>query len=61
MTHCPRTGKVTYHSKLEALQAVRKIKVRIRTSSANKRKQWEREPYRCRYCKLWHLTSTTPA
>jgi hypothetical protein len=60
MTHCPQTGKVSYESKSEALQARRKIGERIKRGRT-KRRAWERDPYLCKSCGLWHLTSTTPA
>lgn len=60
MTYCPRTGKVSYDTKGEALQARKKIKERTRRGKT-KRRNWERDPYMCRSCKKWHLTSTTPA
>lgn len=57
MNDCPATGKVAYHSKQEALQAISKISARVRRGSA-KRPWYERGAYRCKHCKLWHLTSS---
>jgi hypothetical protein len=57
MNDCAATGKVAYHTKLDALQARTKISTRVRRSRS-KRPVYEREPYRCPYCKLWHLTSS---
>jgi hypothetical protein len=60
MTYCPETGKVVYESKSRALEARERIKNRRRKTDS-KRRIWERDPYRCRHCGLWHLTSTSPA
>lgn len=56
MTDCPRTGKVTYLTRYEALQAREKIAVRIKRSRS-KRRSFETSPHRCEYCGFWHLTS----
>ena len=56
MNDCPATGKVAYHSKLEALQARNKINARVRRGR-NKRTVFETTPYRCPFCRLWHFTS----
>lgn len=56
MNDCAATGKVAYHSKLDALRARTKINARVR-KSGSKRRVYERSPYRCPHCKLWHLTS----
>lgn len=57
MNDCPATGKVAYHTKLEALQARAKINARVRKGK-NKRTVFEKTPYRCPHCKLWHFTSS---
>jgi hypothetical protein len=56
MNDCAATGKVAYHSKLEALKARGKINARVRKGKS-KRTVFETTPYRCPYCKLWHFTS----
>ena len=57
MNDCAATGKVAYHSKLAAIQARGKINARVR-KTRTKRPVYEREPYRCPHCRLWHLTSS---
>lgn len=57
MTDCKRTGKVRYSTKQEALQAMRKIRKRIKRTKTTRR-FWESHPHRCRFCLGWHLTST---
>lgn len=60
MTQCPATGKVAYQTRGEAFEALRRIKQRSRRSKKS-RSYSERDPYQCKHCKLWHLTSSVPA
>lgn len=57
MKNCAATGKVAYDTRIEALDARRKILLRVR-KGRNKRTVFETTPYQCPHCKLWHFASS---
>lgn len=58
MPNCPKTGKVGYENRQQALLARKKMRERGKRPRSKKRVFLKTEPYRCRYCLAWHLTST---
>lgn len=55
MKTCPRTGKIQYKDRIAAMLALAEIQRQDRPG------RHEKDVYKCRFCKKYHLTSMEQA